>query len=128
MQPQLPYSFCKRFGVLADFASASGKLRLRLKKSASAEAVSEAQRKLGMAEEIEFDVYFSSSILTRIHYTIHTDPLLNLSVDPAALEKSVQEIARDWNDNLHEALKLQYGRESADVILEKFRDCLKFAI
>jgi glutamate dehydrogenase len=75
------------------------------------------------AEEIEFDVYFSSSILTRIHYTIHTDPLLNISVDPAALEKSVQEIARDWNDNLHEKLKLQYGRESADVILERFRDC-----
>ncbi|WP_423906540.1 NAD-glutamate dehydrogenase [Candidatus Spongiihabitans sp.] len=74
------------------------------------------------AEEIEFDVYFSSSILTRIHYTIHTNPESAISVDPIALEISVQEIARDWNDNLYEKLKLQFEREAASEILENFRD------
>ncbi|WP_424946857.1 NAD-glutamate dehydrogenase [Candidatus Spongiihabitans sp.] len=74
------------------------------------------------ATEIEFDVYFSASILTRIHYTIHTNPESAISVDAGALEISVQEIARDWNDNLYEKLKLQFGRERASDILENFRD------
>lgn len=73
------------------------------------------------ALETEFDVYFSSSILTRIHYTIHTDPELTIAVDANALEIAVQEISRDWNDNLYEKLKVQFGHEDASKILDNFR-------
>ena len=74
------------------------------------------------AKEIEFDVYFSHSILTRIHYIIQTDPNEAMSVDVAALEKSVQNIARDWNDNLYEKLKSSVGLEQASKTLDFFRD------
>ncbi len=58
---ELPYSFCKRYGVIAALSPVSGKLRLTLKSSAPAEAVSEAQRVVGMVEEItvESDLDFN---------------------------------------------------------------------
>ena len=75
------------------------------------------------AAEIEFGVYFSpASILTRIHYTIYTDPDAVTPVTVAALEASVQEITRDWNDNLYEKFKLSSGLEQASKILALFRD------
>ena len=52
---ELPYSFCKRYGVIAALSPVSGKLKLTLKNSAPAEAVSEAQRVLGMIDEIEVE-------------------------------------------------------------------------
>jgi general secretion pathway protein E len=52
---ELPYSFCKRYGVIAALSPASNKLKLTLKNNAPAEAVSEAQRLLGMVDEIEFE-------------------------------------------------------------------------
>ena len=57
----LPYSFCKRYGVIAAPSAESGKLRLTLKQGAPAEAVSEAQRLLGMVDEIEIqsDIEFN---------------------------------------------------------------------
>lgn len=74
------------------------------------------------ANEVEFDVYFSSSILTRIHFRIHANPGLDINVDPQALEKSVQELTRDWNDNLYETVKLESNHDRASNVLELFRD------
>jgi glutamate dehydrogenase len=74
------------------------------------------------ATEVEFDVYFSTSILTRIHYTFHTNPDLKISVDQKELEKSVQQIARDWNENLFEHLNIHAGRDAAISVLNRFRN------
>jgi hypothetical protein len=52
---ELPYSFCKRYGVIAALSPVSGKFKLTLKNTAPAEAVSEAQRLLGMVDEIEVE-------------------------------------------------------------------------
>ena len=49
---ELPYSFCKRFGVLAAQSPVTGKLTLTLKEGASASAVGEVQRMLGLIDEI----------------------------------------------------------------------------
>ena len=58
---ELPYSFCKRFGVLAAQSPVTGKLRLTLKDGAPANATSEVQPMLGMIDEIavESDVEFN---------------------------------------------------------------------
>jgi general secretion pathway protein E len=58
---ELPYSFCKRFGVIAALSPVTGKLRLTLKNGAPADAVTEAQRLLGMVDEIavESDIEFN---------------------------------------------------------------------
>jgi len=51
----LPYSFCKRYGVIAALSPLSGKIKLTLKDGAPVDAVSEAQRLLGMVDEIEVE-------------------------------------------------------------------------
>lgn len=67
--------------------------------------IQEYMRVVFQASEVEFDVYFSHSILTRIHYIIHTDPDTPVHFDQAQLESDVQNISRDWNDSLFEQLK-----------------------
>ena len=74
------------------------------------------------AGEVTFNVYFSDSILTRIHYLVHCrDPSAD-EVNTAQLEGEIQAIARDWNDNLHEAIRRQSGYEHANRILDRYRD------
>ncbi len=87
------------------------------------------QRFLGReldADEVSFTAYFSDSILTRIHYLIHRrDPSPDKGkgkTDPAQLEGAIQAMARDWNDNLHEAIRQQSGYETANRALALYRD------
>ena len=64
----LPYSFCKRYGVIAGLSPVSGKLRLTLKDGAPADAVSEAQRLLGMVDEIEVESDLEFNRLLSKHF------------------------------------------------------------
>ncbi len=64
----LPYSFCKRFGVIAALSPVTGKLKLTLKNGAPADAVTEAQRLLGMADEIEVESDLEFNRLLSAHY------------------------------------------------------------
>ena len=67
-ETQLPYSFCKRFGVIAALSPVSGKLKLTLKNGAPADAVSEAQRLLGMIDEIEVESDLEFNRLLSQHF------------------------------------------------------------
>ena len=64
----LPYSFCKRYGVIAAASPVSGKVRLTLKNGASTNAVSEAQRLLGIIDEIVFESDIEFNRLLSQHY------------------------------------------------------------
>ncbi len=74
------------------------------------------------ADEVSFNVYFSDSILTRIHYLIHCGERSHNIVDPEKLECIVQVMARDWNDNLHESIRQLHGHERANRTLARYRD------
>ena len=76
------------------------------------------------ARETEFDVYFSTSILARIHIVLHTDPDRQTTppIDQQALERQVQHLARDWNDKLLESLKAVFDPVRAAACLEDYRD------
>ncbi len=78
------------------------------------------------AQEVEFDVYFSTSILTRIHFVLHTDPedkaALRLPADQQTLEREVQHLARGWNEKLFESLKTRFDPVRAAACLEEYRD------
>ena len=52
---ELPYSFCKRFGIVASTALSDGKLCLITRSQTSADAISEAQRLLGLADNISVE-------------------------------------------------------------------------
>ena len=78
------------------------------------------------AREVEFDVYFSNSILTRIHYVIHTDYQMDskkdLSEHQRIFEQDIQRIALDWNDQLFEEIKIYHGFDAASELLNQYRD------
>ena len=74
------------------------------------------------ASEVEFVVYFSHSILTRIHYIIHTDPAIPLNFNQEQLESDVQNIARDWNESLFEELKSLESYQTARDLLNLYQN------
>ena len=49
---ELPYSFCKKFGVVADSSLATGQINLIHRKDAPLAAIVEAQRLLGMVDQV----------------------------------------------------------------------------
>lgn len=52
---ELPYSFCKKFGIVADASLATGQLNLIHRKDAPLAAIIEAQRLLGMVDQVTLE-------------------------------------------------------------------------
>ena len=61
--------------------------------------------------DIEFNTYFSESILARTHFMLRLDPQQPLEYDEAALIKKVLQVARSWQDELQATLIEQVGEE-----------------
>ncbi|MDD9857040.1 MAG: NAD-glutamate dehydrogenase, partial [Gammaproteobacteria bacterium] len=74
------------------------------------------------ADEVSFTAHFSDSILIRIHYLIHCADSAERRVDAAQLERAVQAMARDFNDNLFEAIRRRAGYDEANRALALYRD------
>ncbi|MDA1074042.1 MAG: NAD-glutamate dehydrogenase, partial [Proteobacteria bacterium] len=66
---------------------------------------------------IEFDTYFSESILVRVQLTLRVDPTQILSLDERALEATIVRISRDWEVEFGRALRVlpQNARSSLGV-------------
>ncbi len=79
------------------------------------------QTELG-AREITFNVYFSDSILTRIHYTAYCDARFEPKLAQGELEHAVQSMARDWNENLFVAAQAEMALDRARALLTDWRD------
>ncbi|MGE4659400.1 MAG: NAD-glutamate dehydrogenase, partial [Arenicellales bacterium] len=60
-------------------------------------------------QSYEFNVYFSESVLTRIHYLISVDPLTVSSPDTRQVESRIEELTRSWPDELSTLLQDRYG-------------------
>ena len=91
---ELPYSFCKRYGVIAAMSPVSGKLKLTLKNSAPAEAVSEAQRLLGMVDEIEVESDIEFNRLLSQHFENNCD-ISFTETENIGGELNLDEVARE---------------------------------
>ncbi|MGI9319768.1 MAG: NAD-glutamate dehydrogenase, partial [bacterium] len=73
------------------------------------------------AQEVTFNVYFSESILTRIHFTAYCSEDARLGVAQSDLELAVQSMARDWDENLFVAAQNRYNLEKASELLLAWR-------
>jgi len=135
---ELPYSFCKRYGVIAAMSPASGKLKLTLKNSAPAEAVSEAQRLLGMVDEIEVESDIEFNRLLGHHFEGNRETSFNeaekiggeLNLDDVARELAEPEDLLESDDDapiirLINALITEAIKENAsDIHVEPFESRL----
>ncbi len=134
----LPYSFCKRYGVIAALSPVSGKLKLTLKNGAPAEAVSEAQRLLGMIDEIEVESDIEFNRLLGQHFEGNRETSFNeaekiggeLNLDDVARELSEPEDLLESDDDapiirLINALITEAIKENAsDIHVEPFESRL----
>ena len=135
---ELPYSFCKRFGVISVMSPASGKLKLTLKTSAPAEAIAEAQRLLGMVDEIEVESDIEFNRLLGQHFEGNRENSFTeaekiggeLNLDDVARELSEPEDLLESDDDapiirLINALITEAIKENAsDIHVEPFESRL----
>ena len=61
------------------------------------------------AEDMEFEPFFSESILVRLQITLRVRPGAPLEVDEEALEAQLVQITRDWTADLQDELAERYG-------------------
>ena len=134
----LPYSFCKRYGVIAALSPESGKVRLTLKNGAPADAVSEAQRLLGMVDEIAVESDLEFNRLLSQHFESNRETSFTeaekiggeLNLDDVARELSEPEDLLESDDDapiirLINALITEAIKENAsDIHVEPFESRL----
>ena len=60
---------------------------------------------------LQFNVYFSESVLARIHYLISVDPDSEPRQELRLVEKRIAQAARSWDDDLKAALVAHFGEE-----------------
>ena len=73
-------------------------------------------------EQASFDVHFSDSSVTRIHFVIHCRQRQTNKFDARLIERDVLTMARDWNENLHAAALRDFGYQHAEQLLTLYRD------
>ncbi len=74
------------------------------------------------AQEITFNVFFSESILVRVHYIIHCDAQYQPDITQEELERHVQAMVRDWNENLFITAQDYYVLDEARALTNLWRD------
>ncbi len=64
--------------------------------------------------DIEFNTYFSESILARTHFMLRLNPDASVDYDEATLIRKILQVCRTWQDDLHAALIEQVGEEQGN--------------
>lgn len=78
-------------------------------------------RELG-CNQVEFNTYFSESILARTQYILRSGDEVKANIDVLALEDMVREAARSWGDHLYDALVETMGEESGIAAFHRYAD------
>jgi glutamate dehydrogenase len=70
---------------------------------------------------VEFNTYFSESILARTHFVLRLNDSEGGNIDPVELERKIRQVSRSWGDNLHAALIEQVGEEQGNHFHQLYR-------
>lgn len=70
---------------------------------------------------VEFDTYFSESILARTHFILRLKNSESGNIDHHEIERKIKQVARSWGDNLHTALVEQVGEEQGNHYYQIYR-------
>ncbi len=73
-------------------------------------------------QEVESDIWISDSALARLHVTVQTQAPVLAPKRLDALEESIQNAARSWNENLKLALTDRLGEEYGLTLYERYRE------
>jgi glutamate dehydrogenase len=71
---------------------------------------------------VEFNTYFSESILARTHFVLRLKNSESGDLDHSEIERKIQQVARSWGDDLHTALIEQVGEEKGNHYHQEYRE------
>jgi len=71
--------------------------------------------------EVESYTRFTESNLARIHFVVRIDPRKEVVYDLRALEHTLAEAGRTWNDDLRDVLVEHSGEERANDLFKRYR-------
>ena len=72
------------------------------------------------ATEREFYTYLSESVLARIQFIFRVDSDRYKQLDPAVLEQRIVQIARNWNDELRNAVLDHWGEDRGQRLCRQY--------
>ena len=94
---KLPYSFCKRYGVIATSSLNSGELSLATRSGASLNAIAEAQRLLGMVNRVSVESEGEFNRLLSRHFENDRETSFT-EVEKIGGELNLDEVARELSE------------------------------
>jgi hypothetical protein len=68
LSKELPYSFCKRYGIIATTSLGTGEVSLVSRSGTSVSAIAEAQRLLGMVDQVSVESEVEFNRLLSRHF------------------------------------------------------------
>ncbi len=71
---------------------------------------------------IEFNVWFSESVLARIHFLVYTNPDKLKKPNLETLSRQIEDAALSWTDHLRDTLVEQFGEEQGIRFFNEFGD------
>ena len=79
------------------------------------------------AEDVQFNVHFSESILTRLYFVFRLQPENNLDLNRGEIEQKIAYAVKSWSEVLHEELIEAVGEEKGNALHVKYRDAFPTA-
>lgn len=73
-------------------------------------------------QHIEFNTYFSESILARTHFIVRLNEQQPVTFDDDVVIYKILQAVRSWQDDLHTALVEQVGEETGNDYFQRYRD------
>ncbi len=74
------------------------------------------------AQNIEFSVQLSESILARIHFIIHIEDGCCIDYDARSIEEQIIQALSDWNDELKDQLLNYHGEEKGNQLFTQYHE------
>lgn len=74
------------------------------------------------AQESEFTTFFSESILTRTHFVLRVDSIINIDIDVKKLEEEIVNVTMSWQDHLSNYLIDEFGEEEGSSLVHLYSE------
>lgn len=74
------------------------------------------------AENVEFSVQLSESILARVHFILHSAKGCCVEYDTREIEDQIVEALADWNDDLKQELHNYHGEEKGNLLFDNYHE------
>lgn len=84
--------------------------------------VEEVLRDYLKALDIEFNTYFSESVLARVQFTIRVPPVEHRHLPVEEIQAKAVELAQSWRDGLIEALYEAHGEEQGNQLIHLYQN------